>query len=158
MDLFQRISKRISCPGCHVRQWEKSTVRNHVKCGRCGDSYNMFELDKLIPKRRPKRSRGQRMASKQEKRLAKDRGGARRTQASGSNPHDPSDVEEKGYRFECKATDARRIILTEEVLRKIAGEAIPRGQVPVLQIEFASSGELYAVLRWTDFQALTNGV
>ena len=119
--------------------------------------FNMFALEGSIPKRRPKRSHGQRMARKQEKRLARERGG-RTTQASGSNPHDPSDVEEKGYRFECKATDAGRFILTREVLGKIAGEAIPRGQVPVLQIEFASTGEHYAVLRWVDFQALTGEV
>jgi hypothetical protein len=99
------------------------------------------------------------MAKRQEKRLVKDRGGsARLTFASGSDPRDPSDAEEKGYRFECKATNAKRFILTEAVLGKLAGEAIPRGQVPVLQIEFASSGQLYAVLRWGDFQALVDEV
>jgi len=137
--------------------WEMHHVRNHVVCSACNRVFNMFELEKLIPKRRPKRSRGQRMAKKQETRLAQERGG-RITIASGSTPHNPSDVVEKGYRFECKATDARQFVIKEEVLRKIAGEAISRGQVPVLQIEFASSGELYAVLRWTDFQALTDEV
>jgi len=152
--------RRTECPGCGtVGEWAE-VGRFSARCLNCN---HVYSISRLKPKRsgRPKRSRGQEISRRQERRLAKERPGARTTIGSGCLPHDPSDVEEKEYRYECKATDARERILKLEELQKLEGEALERSQVPVFQLEFVEEGkgrQRYAVLRWSDFQALTGGV
>lgn len=158
--------QRISCPGCGmVGEWRRWPTSNaHRQCNNCFRVYSYKQLVKDAPKTRPKRSRGQRIAKKQELDLVSKREGARRHWGSGSDPRLKSDASEgDSVRYECKSTDDESIRLKKSDLLKIEGEALERGQIPVLQLRFAqrrrTQDELeYAVLRWTDFEILLDGV
>lgn len=70
---------------------------------------------------------------KQEKRVAKRRGG-KQTKGSGSSWRNKSDVVEKDVRWEMKSTGAKSISVKAETWSKIRMEALLSGRMPALHL------------------------
>lgn len=91
-------------------------------------------------------------SQKQEKRIAKDVGGAR-VAGSGSKWYAKGDVRSDGFLVEAKTTGNKSFPVTQKVLEKISLEAVKTGRIPVLAVEFTGGEkrEQFALLSWSDF-------
>lgn len=92
-----------------------------------------------------------RASVRQEKKIAKDIGG-RRVAGSGSLPGMKGDVTSSRWLVEAKQTVTQRFSLTLRLWRKIEGEAVSKGKLPVMLIEM--SGRTLAVIDYNDFLAI----
>jgi hypothetical protein len=99
--------------------------------------------------------RRQKASVSQEKRVAKQMAG-RRVAGSGSMPGNKGDVRADGWLVEAKMTKGVRFTITLALWRKIYGEAVMAGRLPVMQLELA--GRTVAVIDWQDFLRLRDAV
>jgi hypothetical protein len=94
------------------------------------------------------KTEGQKQSRKHEDRLAKKVSGSR-TAASGAFWSRKGDVRSDDLLIEHKWTGKKQCTIKSEVLKKITGEAIMDGRMPVLGIHL--DGENYVVLLEDDF-------
>lgn len=102
--------------------------------------------DRDILRRRYKRSR------RQEERIAETYAG-RRQPGSGSFPARPQDVSTGAFLIQAKTTEKERFGVRKDVLGKLERDAVLRGKMPVLVLEFVTryAADSYVVLRENDF-------
>ncbi len=87
------------------------------------------------PKRKRFQSNSHARSPKQESEIA-DRVGGRVTRGSGSG-NEKGDVRvEKVVRIEAKTTKNKSFSVTQEIVNKIEGAALPNGEVPAIVVEF----------------------
>lgn len=87
----------------------------------------------------------------QEKRIAREVGG-HRVAGSGSLPGMKGDVSSKHWLVEAKQTVMGRFSLTLKLWRKIEGEAVAKGKLPVIVVELA--GRKVAIIDYNEFLAM----
>jgi hypothetical protein len=97
------------------------------------------------------KTEGQKQSRKHEDRLAKKVNGSR-TAASGAFWSRKGDVRSDDLLIEHKYTGKKQTTIKSDVLKKITGEAIMDGRMPVLGIHL--DGENYVILLEDDFLEL----